>query len=149
MAAASGQYGKVLADGSSLQECTEWTLTKEHADHAYASCETSGWRNRVAGTKDSSGTCGGIFDPNDPIHDYIVIGDSVTLELYYSSLQYYEVPALIRQIDTDCNIEDGDIIRWTMNWGGNGEVLRYTAVELEGGGGLELEGSSGMLVMAV
>lgn len=121
MAAASGQYGQILADGSSLQECTEWTLTEEIAEHAYASCETSGWRQRVAGTKDVSGTCAGIFDPDDPIHDYVEISDSVTLKLYFTTAKYHSVPAIVNNIETNLNIEEGEIIRWTMNWGGNGQ----------------------------
>ena len=58
MAAASGQYGQINADGSTLQECTEWVMTKETATHAYASCSTNGWRKRVAGTKGATGSCG-------------------------------------------------------------------------------------------
>jgi len=120
MAAASGQYGEIQADGSTLVECTEWTLTEEIAEQVYASVATNGWRQRVAGTKDCSGTCGGIFDPADPIHDYIEIGDSVTLRLYFSATKYHSVPAIINSIETNLNIEEGEIIRYNVNWGGNG-----------------------------
>ena len=120
MAAASGQYGQIKIGGSTLVECTEWTMNEEAAEHAYASCATSGWRKRVAGTKDVSGTAGGIFDPADPIHGYVNIGDSVTLLLYYSASKYHSVPAVILSIETNVNIEDGEIVRWTINWGGNG-----------------------------
>lgn len=122
MAAASGQYGQILVSGSTLAECTEWTMNEEVQDHRYASCSTSGWYQRVAGTKDTTGTCGGIFDPTDPIHDYVGVGDHVTLLLYTSATIYHSVPAQINSIETNVNIEDGEIIRWTINWGGNGSI---------------------------
>ncbi len=121
MAAASGQYGKIMVGGSTLVECTEWSMQEQVAEHAYASCATSGWKKRVAGTKDVTGTCGGIYDPTAPIHDYINIGDSVTLKLYLSTLAYHQVPAVVLSIETNLNIEEGEIIRWSMNWGGNGQ----------------------------
>jgi len=120
MAAASGQYGQILVSGSTLVECTEWTMTEEVAEHTYASCSTSGWRRRVAGTKDTTGSCGGIFDPADPIHDYVTVGSAVTLLLYFATAKYHSVPAMITSIETNVNIEEGEIIRWTINWGGNG-----------------------------
>lgn len=120
MAAASGQYGKIMVGGSTLIECTGWSFDRQVAEHVYASCATGGYKKRIAGTKDGSGELRGIFDPDDPIEGYINEGDHVTLLLYFSATKYHSVPAQINSINIDTDIEEGDIVRWTAQFGING-----------------------------
>lgn len=117
MAGVSGQYGKIMIGASTLAECTKWTWNEEVVDSAYASCSTSGNRSRVAGTKDSTGTLEGILDPSDDIHNYILAGDHVTLKLYYTATKYHSVPAQINKIGQEVDIEEGNVIRWTADFG--------------------------------
>lgn len=120
MAAVSGQYGKIMVGASNVVECTGWTHSRQVADHAYASCATGGWKKRVAGTKDHSGTLNGKFDPDDDISDYFDEGDLVTLNLYVATDAYYIVPAMITELSVEVDIDEGDIIPWSASFGGNG-----------------------------
>lgn len=120
MAAISGSYGKVMVGTSNAPECTQWSWSRTVSDHAYASCATAGFKKRVAGTKDHSGSIGGKFDSADSPEDYFDEGDLVTLNLYVSTTAYYIVPAMITELSVEVNIDDGDIIPWTASFGGNG-----------------------------
>lgn len=120
MAAVSGTFGKIMIGSSNLVECTGWTWQRQVADHAYASCATGGFKKRVAGTKDHSGTLDGKFDPSDSIDDYFDEGDLVTLNLYVTSTDYYIVPAMITELSVEVDIDEGDIIPWSASFGGNG-----------------------------
>lgn len=120
MAAVSGSYGKIMIGASNVVECTGFDWERSVADHAYASCATSGFKKRVAGTKDHSGTLNGKFDPANDISDYFDEGDLVTLNLYVSTTAYYIVPAMIINVSISVDIDEGDIIPWTASFGGNG-----------------------------
>ena len=120
MAAVSGQYGKISIGASNVAECQSWSWSRSIADHAYASCATAGFKKRVAGTKDHSGSLGGVLDPADPVEDYFDEGDLVTLNLYVTATAYYIVPAMITELGVEVNVDDGDIIKWTASFGGNG-----------------------------
>lgn len=120
MGAVSGQYAKIMIGSSNVVECTGWSWERSVADHAYASCATGGWKKRVAGTKDHTGSLNGKFDPTDEIEGYFDEGDLVTLKLYVSTTAYYSVPAMITSLSIETNVDEGDIIPWTANFGGNG-----------------------------
>ena len=120
MAAASGQYGKIMIGGSTLIECTGWSFDRSVAEHVYASCATSGYKKRVAGTKDGTGELRGVLDPADPIEGYINEGDQVTLLLYFTAAKYHSVPAQINNISVEVDVEEGEIVRWTAGFGING-----------------------------
>jgi len=120
VAAVSGQYGKIMLGSSNLVECTGWTWDRNVASHAYASCATAGYKKRVAGTKDSTGTASGIYDPADQIDDLIDIGDLVSLLLYVTAIKYYTVPSLVVSVGLEVDVEEGEIIRWELGFEGNG-----------------------------
>ena len=120
MAAISGSYGKVMVGTSNAPDCQSWNWTRNVASHAYASCATSGFKKRVAGTKDHSGTIAGRVSVSDNIEDYFDEGDAVTLNLYVSTTAYYIVPALIEELSVEVDIDEGDIIKWNASFGGNG-----------------------------
>lgn len=121
MAVASGQYGKVMIGASTVMECQSWRWSRTVADHAYASCATSGWKKRVAGTKDHSGSIAGKLDLASQLEDYFDEGDLVELNLYCSTTDYYIVPAMITSLDVEVDIDEGDIIGWSAEFGGNGQ----------------------------
>lgn len=116
----SGQYAKVMLGGSTLVECTGWDFDRQVAEHVYASCSTSGYKKRIAGTKDGGGEVRGVLDPTDPIENYIEEGDLVTLLLYFTATQYHSVPAMIIKLSESADVEEGEIIRWTATFGING-----------------------------
>ncbi len=120
MAAISGQYGKVLSGGSQTTECQGFEWSRSVVEHAYASCATGGFKKRVAGTKDHSGTLNGLFDVSEPIYEVFDEGDAVTLHLYISTTAYYIVPAMITELSIEVDIDDGSIVPWNASFGGNG-----------------------------
>lgn len=122
MAAISGINGKILVGASQLVECNGWTLNRSAVLHAYSSCATGGYKKRVAGVKDSSGSLKGLFDPDNFIDDYFGIGDSVTLNLYVNSSDYYIVPSLIESLDIETDQDEGALVPWSATYGGNGAV---------------------------
>lgn len=120
MSVASGQYGSIKIGASSVQECQGWEWQRSVTDHAYASCATNGFKKRVAGTKDHSGTMNGKYDLASNIEDFFDEGDIVTLNLYISTTAYYIVPAMITELSVSVDIDEGDIIPWSASFGGNG-----------------------------
>lgn len=120
MTAVSGQYGKITIGSSNLTECMGWSFDRSVADHPYASCATNGYKKRVAGTKDGTGSLNGMQDPADPIENYFVEGSQVTLRLYYTAAKFYSVPAQINRLGIEVDIDDGAPVPWTADFGANG-----------------------------
>lgn len=116
----SGQYGSIKIGSSAVQECTSWTWSRSVQEHAYASCATGGFKKRVAGTKDHSGSLEGKLDLDQSVEDFFDEGDIVTLNLYVSSTAFYVVPAMITELSIEVDIDEGDIVPWSANFGGNG-----------------------------
>lgn len=120
MAAVSGQYGKIMIGGSNLTECMFWSFDRTAAEHAYASCSTSGYKTRVSGSKDGSGSLKGMQDPSDPIEGYIIEGAQVTLKLYYTATKFYSVPAQITKLHIENDVDDGAPVPWEADFGTRG-----------------------------
>lgn len=123
MPGSSGQFGLAQiagTPGQNLVECTGWSMSKEAADHAYATCATGGYKRRITGTKDATGDVKGVLDPNAEIEAQIDVGFYVTYWLYITPSKYYTVPAAVLSLDIEVDIEEGDVIRWTSGYGLNG-----------------------------
>lgn len=118
--AVSGQYADIKVGSTSLVEATRWEMDESVVEHAYASQATGGYKARVVGPKDKTGTLEGIFDPANPIHSQIAPGDQVTLLLYVTASKYHSIPAKILTLNHGAQIEEGDPLRWTASWGLNG-----------------------------
>lgn len=120
MATVSGQYGAIKIGTSNIVECMNWTFERRAAEHAYASCATGGYKKRIAGTKDGSGTLKGLQDSTDPIENYFIEGNSLTVRLYWTASKYYGVPAVINVLRTETDIDDGAPVPWEADFGVNG-----------------------------
>lgn len=120
MATISGKNGKVLIGTTALAEITDWTFHTTSVNHAYASSSTGGYRQRVAGVKDGSGSIGFKLDPADPITDDFDEGSSVTLLLYIDATHFYSVPAVVDSIQLAVDISSGDVLGGTAVFSANG-----------------------------
>jgi predicted secreted protein len=122
MATVSGQYGQIQIGSSDITECMFWSFTRTVADHAYASCSTGGYKKRIAGTKDGTGTMRGLQSDaaSDDIETDFEEGDSVTLVLFWTATKKYTVPAIITRLHTECDIDDGAPVPWEADFGANG-----------------------------
>ena len=126
MAGTSGIYAVVKFDtsgGSShanFAECTSWSATFSAAIHQYASCATAGSKKKIAGTKDVSGSVEGILDPSNTITEQVREGDAIDLLLFFSATRYHLVPAVVESVEQSGDLEEGEVMRWSMSWQGNG-----------------------------
>ena len=95
MAVISGKSGKVLIGATTLAHITNWSLATVSRNPAYASSATGGYKKRVAGVKEASGTIAFKLDLADPLTDDFTEGAEVTLLLYLDAAKFYSVPAVI------------------------------------------------------
>lgn len=120
MAVASGQNGKIQIGSSTLIECTGWTFNMEVNTFRYATCQSSGSKKTIAGTKQGNGTLTGLYDPDDIVENLVGPGDSVTLKLYLDADDFYSVPAIIKSVNVEVDIDNGDALKWTVEFETNG-----------------------------
>ncbi len=118
MATFSGKDGKVNDGTADIADITRWTFTKTSNNPAYASSSSSGFRKRVAGVKDGSGTIEGQYQ-NDAAPT-IDEGDEVTLKLYVDASHFYSVPAIIDSFQLETDIDRGEVVGWASNFATNG-----------------------------
>lgn len=119
-AAISGKNGDVSISSTSISEVTQWTFTETSNNPAFASNKTAGFKQRVAGVKDGSGTIEGKWDPGDPATAVIEVGTLVTLTLEIDATQFYTVPSIIDSFSMTVNLDDGDVVGWTAEFSING-----------------------------
>lgn len=116
MAAISGKNGKVLAGAVQLAHITGWSLNPTSNNPDWASSDTSGTKNRVAGITDSSGSFDFKWDSTSEIWDTLTEGTEVTLNLYLSATVFIIVPAIIDGISFEVDINDGDTVSGTADF---------------------------------
>jgi len=110
MSVESGKDGKVMIGAAAIADVTKWTLRTTSSNVAYASSSTGGFRRRVGGVKDGSGTIVFKLDPEDPITDQLNEGDAVTLLLYLDGTRHFTVPAVIEALQWEVDIDRGEIV---------------------------------------
>jgi hypothetical protein len=126
MSVESGKDGKVMIGAAAIADVTKWTLRTTSNNVAYASSSTGGFRRRVAGVKDGSGTIAFKLDVEDPITDELEEGDAVTLLLYLDDSRHYSVPAVIDALQWEVDIDRGEIIGGTAEFSIDGAWTKPT-----------------------
>lgn len=121
----SGKGGNVFLDaapapGVEVAELMKWSFNPKSNNPAWASNRTAGFKRRVAGVRDGSGSCEGKWDPNDPLTDHLEDGASVTLNLQLSTTHFFVVPAIVDGIKVDVDLDSGEVIGWSFDWSLNG-----------------------------
>lgn len=140
MGAISGIGGFVEAsggagpdDGSKIAEITTWTFTTTSNNSAWASSTDPGYKKRVGGVRDCSGTVNGKFNGDIEQYNDLEAGSSVTLTLKINTANYYAVPAIIDEFNIEVDMDNGEVVGWSMNFSGNGAwSVNGTQVEHEG-----------------
>jgi len=117
----SGKNGKVEAGGSAISEILRWEFTPTCNNPSWASSSTAGFKDRLAGVKDGSGTFDAKLDTDSEIYDSIVEGDEVELKLYLNATLYFTVPAIIDSIRYSADVNDGEVIEYTASFSTRGE----------------------------
>jgi hypothetical protein len=116
----SGKGGYVISGSTTLDHIGTWSFTDEVMEHDFATNSTAGRKNRIAGVGDSSGSFEGMVHAGGAIP--VKPGDSVTLKLHVDGTNYIQVPVLITTIDVECDMNDGEPVGYTAEFGGNGAV---------------------------
>lgn len=116
----SGQFGDVKIGSTQVAETCKWNFSPKSNNPAYASNKTGGYKARVAGIKDGSGSIDGKYDPAEPIMAVLDVGTEVTLKLYLTATVFYSVPSIIDTLKINVDIDTGDIVSWTADFSTNG-----------------------------
>ena len=109
MAAISGKDGAV----GSYAEVTGWSLNITSNNASYASTSTSGWKKRVQGTSDVTGSVefkwsgAKLVDAGD-----IVSGLVLTID----SSDSYTLDAIIDTLNVEADLDDGDFISGSFDF---------------------------------
>lgn len=125
MAVMSGKNGTLFLGENEVSPVTNWKLVATSDNPDYAANDTAGWKKRVAGVRDASGSfeVKVADDKQCPVEE----GDSVSLALHLDATgdNYYEVPAIIDKISVDVDINKGEIVACIVEFSGNGAVVRH------------------------
>lgn len=119
-AGVSGQYGDVKIGATQVCEVCKWSFTPKANNPSYASNKTGGYKARVAGIKDGSGSIEGKYDPANPIMATLDVGTLVTLKLYLTATVFYSVPSIIDSLKIDVDLDTGDFVSFTADFSTNG-----------------------------
>ena len=119
MAVISGKNGTISFGGSSVADCTGWSITTTSNNPAYGSCDTAGWKKRVAGIKDSSGNFTAKY--NGAIA--IAAGDTGSGVFTIDGSATYTVPIIVDQVQLEVDMDEGDTVGYSIDWSGNGAVV--------------------------
>lgn len=125
----SGKSGDCLigaTPGTQVTELTKWGFNPKCGTSAWASNRSGGYKKRVAGNKDGSGSMEGKWDPTAPITDMLEEGTEVTLNLVITGAQKYIVPAIIEGIKLDVDLDSGDVVGWSADWSTTGPWTKPT-----------------------
>lgn len=119
MAVLSGKDGSVYIDGTVEAPVTDWTMETTSANDAYAANDTDGWKKRKGGVKDSSGS----FNMKDL--PSMLEGAEVEF-VGYTNQDIVTQNVIIDRIRRVCDMNDGTIISWAVEFSGNGAVSQTT-----------------------
>lgn len=120
MANYSGTTGSVLISASNVHDVTKWTFNTTAETSPFGSNMSGGFKKRLPGTKDGTGTIEGKYNSASPIEDSLREGTSVTLTLQRMSGKTYSVPAVIESLELEVDIDTGAPQSWVANFGSNG-----------------------------
>jgi len=114
----TGSGGSSTTD---VPDVTKWTVNPKAENLAYASSSTGGWKKRMAGTLDVSGSIDVKCNDTDKIESFFKPGEKIAvMELYMNETLKYSGPAIIDDISVETDIDTGAIISATINFSGDG-----------------------------
>ncbi len=105
----SGKSGNVSIDGEELAQVTGWRLRTSTQATSYASSSTGGFKRRLPGARQASGSLAFLLDtavPQTSLHE----GEAVELLLKMDAARGVRVPAVIDALDLQIDVASGQII---------------------------------------
>jgi len=125
----SGHDGTVkIAAGDStptseLIEVKKWTFEPKSANPAVCTNQTDGFKSRVHGVRDGTGTID-VIAPEATIPPF-VDGDHVTLDLIDGHGAHFIIPAIIESMPYQCDIDGGEFVGYAYNFAITGAWYMY------------------------
>lgn len=113
----SAKNGKVVWEGTELSHATQWTFREPNDTQEYASSGTAGYKNRIAGHNDATGSFNLYFDSGADWRGVLKRGDIGTLQLFRDGTKFYEIEAIILDTEESADIEGGAAIKVAFNFG--------------------------------
>lgn len=124
MPALSGKDGNVKIGGfggTDVADITNWKWDRTSNNPAYASSDSGGFKKRVKGVTDNSGTFECVAQDSSDGTLPLVVGASLELLLETGSgNQAYEVPAVVDKVSLEVDPDDGSLVKYTVDFSGNG-----------------------------
>ena len=126
MSAESGINSKVLAGSTQVAEITGWSLNPTSNNPSWGSSSVPGFKQRVAGVRDATGSFDFKYDFANRQHATLKEGDLVTLHLYLNAADAIDVPAVIDAMTFEADVNDGEPIGGTCTFSQTGAITYPT-----------------------
>lgn len=129
--AISGINGDVLIEEDQINEVRKWSFKPTSNNPSYGSNKTQGYKKRVPGIKDASGSIGLAYAPGNPCYGtgpgQIREGSQPEVALYIDDFHYISLQVIINSMAFEVDLDEGSIVTcdadfaasglWTLNLG--------------------------------
>lgn len=116
MAVYSGKGGTVSAGGA-IAQVTSFSFNTTSNNSSWGSTSTNGYKDRVAGVKDGSGSIEGKWNGSAPVTPGAEVALTLTLDTGTISCQ-----AFVDSLSVEVDINDGEAVSWSAEVSANGAV---------------------------
>lgn len=144
--AISGVNGDVLIEEEQLQEVRKWTFKPTQNNPSYGSNRTAGYKKRVPGIKDATGSIGIAYVPGQPVYGtgpgQIREGAQPELALYIDDFHYIDAPVIIDSMTFEVDLDEGSIVTCDADFSASG-LWTANFVEQSSSSSSSLTSSSG------
>ena len=111
---------------TTLPHVRSWSLSVVADNPEFGSSSTAGWKGRVVGMRDASGSIECYGDDTERINAILKPQDTGTIELYENATLKWSIPAIIDSVDVEGNPESGDPVSVTINFSATGALTDWT-----------------------
>ncbi len=116
-----GREGTVKIATAEMPEITKFMFKPSVSTQSYASNKTDGFKRKVCGSREASGSLEGKWDRLDPIINHFTEGDFTTLLLHWDETRLVSVPSLITGMNFEVDMDEDTIDGWTADFEADGE----------------------------
>ena len=117
MAVISGKDGTVSVGGA-VSDATSWSLSLTSNNPSWASPSTSGYKNRVSGIKDTTGSYSAKANGTIPVPGASHASCAFTLD----GSTTWTLNVVIDAVNLEVDMDDGDVVGYSVDFSGNSAV---------------------------
>lgn len=120
--ALAGWEGYFKVGGFKVARCSKWSVSAKALTSEWGDSDGEGFTNRLMGRWDCLFKSEGKFDTVSEFYNYFDAGDIVAADLYITDDYRWHFPrALNLQYDLVCDVDRGEVVGWTSDWGSDGQ----------------------------